>query len=92
MAKFIKPEDFGGNIPGRGRKPSELAIKVVKELSGCPEGQGAELTASEFVGKTAKDRARIRGSITTASKSLGWAGVSVNWTDQNTPFVLRTAG
>ena len=91
MSNFIKPEDFSGNIPGRGRKPSPVAALIAAELKGCPVGSGTVLTMKAVVASTPTERSKIRGQITTAAKMVGWGKVSVRWTDKDQPFVVRAA-
>ena len=91
MANFIKPENFSGNIPGRGRKPSAIAATIAAELKGCPVGQGTLLTAKSVMASAPKDRSRVRGQIVTGAKMVGWVRVSVRWTDKDQPFVVRAA-
>jgi hypothetical protein len=91
MSNFIKPEEFSGVIPGRGRKPSAIAGTIAAELKGCPVGQGTLLTLKSVTASEAKDRSRVRGQIVTGAKMVGWVRVSVRWTDKNQPFVVRAA-
>jgi hypothetical protein len=91
MGNFIKPEDFSGNIPGRGRKPSPVATAIAADLKGCPVGSGTVLTSKMVTASTPTERSKVRGQITTAAKMAGWAKVSVRWTDKDQPFVVRAA-
>jgi len=89
--KFIDPSDFAGRVPGKGRKPSALALEVSKLLDGCPIGKAAALEGSKFKADTSKDRGRIRSAITTGARVAGWEKASVQWTDSNLPLVTRVA-
>ena len=90
-SKFVSPEDFDGNIPGRGRKPSALALEISTLLVDCPVGMGLVITLKDAVAETSTARSKIRGTIATASVKAGWQKMSVRWTDKNQPFVVRTA-
>ena len=91
VAKFVDPADFDGDVPGRGRKPSEVALECSKALRGCPVGKAAILEDSIFIATAIKDRARIRSAITTGARLAGWEKASVQWTVSNLPLVTRIA-
>jgi hypothetical protein len=89
--KFVDPADFDGDVPGRGRKPSEVALECSKLLKGCPVGKAAILEGSIFTATAIKDRARLRSAITTGARLAGWEKASVQWTIGNLPLVTRVA-
>ena len=91
MTKFVDPADFDGDVPGRGRKPSDVALECSKALAGCPVGKAALLEGSKFTAIAIKDRARLRSAITTGARLAGWKKASVSWTVRNLPFVTRVA-
>jgi len=91
VAKFVDPADFDGDVPGRGRKPSDVALECSKALAGCPVGKAAILEGSNFTATAVKDRARIRSAITTGARLAGWEKASVQWTVRNLPLVTRVA-
>ena len=89
--KFLKPEEFTGVIPGRGRKPSELAMKIAKLAEGCPVGSGFVYPDLQVPSDNKKERGRVRSSMDTGCKSVGWLSVSIKWTTDDTAFIVRTA-
>jgi hypothetical protein len=89
--KFITPDDFDGIIPGRGRRPSQLALKISTLLEGCPVGSGLLLEIDGTSAVDKKDRGRIRSSISTAADHAGWGSASIKWTTTNQPFVVRVS-
>ena len=91
VAKFVDPADFDGDVPGRGRKPSDVALECSKALAGCPVGKAAILEGSNFTAPAVKDRARLRSAITTGARLAGWEKASVQWTVRNLPLVTRVA-
>jgi hypothetical protein len=91
MSNFVDPSDFDGVIPGRGRKPNPVAIEVSVTLKGCPIGKGLLVTRKEFIQESPTGRAKIRAALSTAATLAGWGSVSVRWTDQNQPFVVRAS-
>jgi hypothetical protein len=88
---FVNPDDFDGVIPGRGRKPSPLAVEISTMLDGCPVGMGLLVNLPAVKAEKASARSKIRGTIKTAATKAGWLQISVRWTDGNLPFVVRTA-
>jgi hypothetical protein len=89
--KFVTPDDFDGEIPGRGRRPSQLALEISKSLEGCPVGSGLLLEIDGTSASTPKDRGRIRSSISTAADHAGWGSASIKWTTTDQPFVVRVS-
>jgi rhamnose utilization protein RhaD (predicted bifunctional aldolase and dehydrogenase) len=90
MTTFIDPSDFAGVIPGRGRQAAPRALEISKIAKGCPVGKGVLLTLAT-VKASGKDRAAVRAAIVTGTRLAGWGKVSVQWTDQDQPFVTRLA-
>lgn len=91
MVNFVDPADFDGDVPGRGRKPSDVALECSKALKGCPVGKAAILEGSKFKATAKADRARLRSAITTGARLAGWEKASVQWTVSNLPLVTRVA-
>jgi hypothetical protein len=90
-SRFVDPADFTGDIPGRGRKPSPLALEISKALKGCPVGKATLLTIPATKATSAKERAQVRGAIVTGAALAGWGKAGVQWTTTNAPFVTRKA-
>ena len=89
--KFLTPEEFTGVIPGRGRKPSPLAMQIAKMAEGCPVGSGFVYADVKVPSDNKKERGRVRSGIVTGCKSVGWQTTSVKWTADDTAFIVRSA-
>jgi len=91
ITNFIDPASMAGKVPGRGRKPSDLATQVAKDAKGCPVGKGFLMGKVTVKPEDKAERGRIRSGITTGASMAGWSKVSVSWTTDNHPLVVRTA-
>jgi len=91
IPNFIDPASMAGKVPGRGRKPSALATQVAADAKGCPVGKGFLMGKITVKPDDKAERGRIRSGITTGAKMAGWSKVSVSWTDDNHPLVVRVA-
>ena len=88
---FIDPASMADKVPGRGRKPSDLATKVAKDAKGCPGGKGFLMSNITVSADDKAERGRVRSGITTGAKMAGWTKVSVSWTTDGHPLVVRAA-
>lgn len=88
---FIDPASMAGKVPGRGRKPSDLATQVAKDAKGCPVGKGFLIKSVTVSAENKAERGRVRSGITTGAKMAGWSKVSVSWTTDGHPLVVRSA-
>ena len=88
---FIDPSSMADKVPGRGRKPSGLATQVAADAKGCPVGKGFLMSKITVSADDKAERGRVRSGITTGAKMAGWAKVSVSWTTDGHPLVVRTA-
>ena len=88
---FIDPASMAGKVPGRGRKPSDLATQVAKDAKGCPVGKGFLMDKVTVSADDKAERGRVRSGITTGAKMAGWSKVSVSWTTDGHPLVVRSA-
>ena len=82
---------MAGKVPGRGRKPSDLATQVAKDAKGCPVGKGFLIKSVTVSAENKAERGRVRSGITTGAKMAGWSKVSVSWTTDGHPLVVRSA-
>lgn len=88
---FIDPSSMSDKIAGRGRKPSDLAEEVAKRAKGCPVDKGFLMDKVTVSADNKAERGRVRSGITTGAKMAGWTKVSVSWTTDGHPLVVRSA-
>ena len=91
ITNFIDPSSMADKVPGRGRKPSGLATQVAADAKGCPVGKGFLMSKITVSADDKAERGRVRSGITTGAKMAGWVKVSVSWTTDGHPLVVRVS-